>query len=327
MLSPKKLRKIIQQNLEETVARLNQVLSGHHLEKVKPVLKRLGRNQTVPHWYKQLEAEQSLPNLDGKTIGSVIEMLFVSILETFTYRNQKIGQLSLNPAKGIDIPELELGVKSPSENFCTSEPFFSAYERLLGNEYDAVILLTDYQSAKTTPPLKIKIINWKYLKGTQIADRNLCRLARIHREWLVSENPAMAKKIIRFLAYINQQDWTAKHILKMIEVLHDDNKIISLVEAAIKNYHNKNLKNEKEGKDFLPETALKAIIRIKNVSPLHLGVIQAADDWVIETHKDFARIPNDNEWHRYLSSPLDGMIGMSFALQWRYNFASVFKNQ
>jgi len=54
-------------------------------------------------------------------------------------------------------------------------------------------------------------------------------------------------------------------------------------------------------------------------------VIQAADDWIIDTHKDFARIPNDNEWNRYLSSPLDGMIGMSFALQWRYNFSSVFK--
>jgi hypothetical protein len=76
----------------------------------------------------------------------------------------------------------------------------------------------------------------------------------------------------------------------------------------------------------LPEEALKSIKAIEKVSPLYLGVIQAADDWIIDTHKEFARIPNDNEWNRYLSSPLDGMIGMSFALQWRYNFSSVFKD-
>jgi hypothetical protein len=189
-----------------------------------------------------------------------------------------------------------------------------------------VILLTDYQTAKKKPPLKIKIIKWQYLKGSQIADRNLCRLAKIHREWLYNENTAQAKKVLRFLAYINQQDWQAKHLLKMIEVLDDDKSIINRIEAAIKHYHTKNLKNEKVGKELIPIDALNTITRIKNVSPLYLGVIQAADDWIINTHKDFARIPNDNEWNRYLSSPLDGMIGMSFALQWRYNFASVFKN-
>jgi hypothetical protein len=122
-------------------------------------------------------------------------MLFVSVLETFTYRSYEVSNLTINPAKGVDIPEIELGIKSPSENFCTSEPFFSAYDRLLGNEYDAVILLTDYQTAKKKPPLKIQIINGQYLKGSQIADRNLCRLAKIHREWLFNENTAQAKKI------------------------------------------------------------------------------------------------------------------------------------
>jgi hypothetical protein len=325
-MSSRELRTILQNNLDESIFRLNKLLSGQNLGSVKPILKRLGRNQTLPHWYQQLKAAQSLPNLDGKTIGSVIEMLFVSVLETFTYRTDEIGELTINPAKGVDIPELGLGIKSPSENFCTSEPFFSAYDRLLGNEHDAVILLTDYQTAKKKPPLKIKIIKWQYLKGSQIADRNLCRLAKIHREWLYNENTAQAKKVLRFLAYINQQDWQAKHLLKMIEVLDDDKSIINRIEAAIKHYHTKNLKNEKVGKELIPIDALNTITRIKNVSPLYLGVIQAADDWIINTHKDFARIPNDNEWNRYLSSPLDGMIGMSFALQWRYNFASVFKN-
>lgn len=326
-MSSQALRAIVEKHLDDTVFRLNQVLSGQHLEKVRPVLKRLGRNQTLPYWYQQLETEQTLPNLDGKTIGSVIEMLFVSVLETFTFQAHKMDPLTINPAKGVDIPELGLGIKSPSENFCTSEPFFSAYERLLGSEYDAVILITDYQSAKKKPPLKITIIKWKYLKRSQMADRSLCRIARIHREWLVTENSAMAKRVMRFLAYINQQDWKAKHLLNMIEVLNDELKIKNRITMAQKDYQSKNSKNAKAGKALLPEEALDSIRAIEKVTPLYLGVIQAADDWIIDTHKEFARIPNDNEWNRYLSSPLDGLIGMSFALQWRYNFSLVFNER
>lgn len=56
----------------------------------------------------------------------------------------------------------------------------------------------------------------------------------------------------------------------------------------------------------------------------YLGVITAIDDWVAVEHKDFGRLPNDNEWDRIKISPLDSKIGMSFALQWRYNFISIF---
>ena len=79
-----------------------------------------------------------IPNLDGKTIGSVIEMLLVAVLETFTFSGLGVPPLKLNPARGIDLPDLDLGVKSPSENFCTGEPFFSPYERLLGSEHDVL---------------------------------------------------------------------------------------------------------------------------------------------------------------------------------------------
>lgn len=44
----------------------------------------------------------------------------------------------------------------------------------------------------------------------------------------------------------------------------------------------------------------------------------------MEVRKDTARAPNDNEWGRLLASPLDGLIGMSLALQWRYNFGPLF---
>lgn len=53
-------------------------------------------------------------------------------------------------------------------------------------------------------------------------------------------------------------------------------------------------------------------------------MIDAADNWVVEFQKDVGRLANENEWNRFLSSPLDGAIGMSFALQWRYNFGKLF---
>ena len=56
-----------------------------------------------------------------------------------------------------------------------------------------------------------------------------------------------------------------------------------------------------------------------------LGIVDAADNWVVENYKDVARLPNENEWTRLLASSLDGRIGMSFALQWRYNFGRIFR--
>jgi len=88
-------------------------------------------------------------------------MLLIAVLETKTFRSVAIPPLRVNPARGVDLPDLDLGIKSPSENYCTSEPLFSAYERLNGSEYDALVLLTDYQDAKSKPPLKLQIIQWR----------------------------------------------------------------------------------------------------------------------------------------------------------------------
>src|SRR5207237_3110019 len=123
-----------------------------------------------------LRKHRTLPNLDGKTVGSVIEMVLVAVLETYTFAKLNIPPLRINPAKGVDLPDLDLGVKSPSENFCTSEPFFSPYERLLGSDHDVLVLLTDYQEAKKKPPLRLQIIDFRYLTKSQVADKNLCRI-------------------------------------------------------------------------------------------------------------------------------------------------------
>jgi len=324
-MTKSELREIVRSNLNKITTGVNSLLHGDDLGRVREILERLGRNQRLPHWFRQLSESGTLPNLDGKTIGSVIEMLFVSVVEKDIFCEYEIEPLRINPASGVDIPDLDLGVKSPSENFCTSEPFFSPYERLIGSEYDIVVLLTDYQTAKQEPPLKLQIIKSKYLNKTQVADLGLCTIARNLREWLLSESEPWAKKVFRFLAYINQQDWQAKHLLKLVEVLADQESIVERIQDARNNYHKQNELRVRANKEPLPEEVIHDIEQILTIRPIRLGVIDVADNWVVNIHKDAARTPTENEWNRLVSGPLDGEIGMSFALQWRYNFGHVFR--
>lgn len=319
------LRHTVELNLDSAMKHLNCALAGEGLDDLEPIIKRLGRNGELPHWYAGLKNHKTLPNLDGKTIGSVLEMLFVAVLETHILHGQGIGELRINPARGIDLPDLDLGIKSPSENFCTSEPFFSAYERLYGNEHDCVVMLTDYQTAKKYPPLKLQVIQWTYLRGSQVADANLCKIARHHRDWLLQSGESRAKRVFRFLAYVNQSDWRAKHLLGMVDGLdQNDQWFDQMIDRAKIDYEKQNRNRLKKNRDPLPEGDLYALEAIKGVTPRFIGVLDQLDNWMAEVLKDASRAPNDNEWGRLLSGPLDGQIGMSFALQWRYNFGRLF---
>jgi hypothetical protein len=324
MSTKAELRDALRAMLDDTMARVNRALAGTDIDKLEAVLKRIGRGQQLPHWYERLKTNHTLPNLDGKTIGSIVEMLLVAVLETYTFTGLSAPPLRINPARGVDLPDLDLGVKSPSENYCTSEPFFSAYERLIGSEHDVLVLLTDYQDAKKKPPLKLRIIQWRYLTASQIADHNLCRIARKHREWLVQTDENRAKPVFRFLAYINQSDWRAKRLLHLMDNLRDDAQIRAIIAKAEAEFAKTNKTRLKKDKIPIPDADLEALKGILAVTPLHLGIVDAADNWVIEARKDTARAPNDNEWQRLLTGPLDGLIGMSLALQWRYNFGPLF---
>lgn len=330
-LDKPELRAIIREQRDEIVARLNRTLAGEGLRQLEPTLARVGRGGRVPHWFGQLEADGSLPNLDGKTVGSIIEMLLVGVLETTVFSERDTPPLRINPAQGVDLPDLDLGVKCPSENFCTSEPFFSPYERLNGNEYDALILLTDYQTAKNDPPLRLSIIDSIYLRGTQLADHGLCTIARALRPWLLEESEGWARRTFRFLAFVNQGDWRGRQLLSLVGALRDADgepnhqELERILHAAEENFRATNERRDARGNPPLPDTDLERLAEAVAAEPPELGVISAADDWVEETHRDFARSPNENEWTRLKEGPLDGQIGMSYALQWRYNFGRVFR--
>ena len=319
-MDTKELKNEIKNNIPQIQYHINEILNGKKLEEIEPILLRINSSNTIPMWYEMLKNSNELPNLDGKTVGSVIEKILVCVIEKYIF--DESVSLSINPARGVDIPELELGIKSPSTNFCTSEPYFSAYERLLGNEYDAVVLLTNYQEAKKERPFNLQINEIRYLEGSEIADKKLCECAKFLRENIDDE--CMLKKAIRFLAYINQSDWEAKWILKIINgVIIKEKSLDVFINKAQKDFENKNKKNQ--GKTLISDQSMERLLSIKTISPEIVGIINAADNWVIEAQKDNGRFPNDNEWSRFINSKLNGKIGMSFALQWRYNFSSIFK--
>ena len=328
MKNKDELREQVRTNLDALIRAVNQSLQGKSLNKLEPVLKRIGRGGVLPHWFATLKKDGTLPNLDGKTIGSVVEMLLVAVIETSLLAKEKIT-LCINPARGLDLPDLNLGVKSPSENYCTSEPFFSAYERLLGSEHDVLVLLTDYQQKKKSPPLKLQLTDWSYLRGSELADKNLCTLALKHRDRLIQHNESWAKKLLKFLSYINQSDWLAKRLLKAFSLLDEaqenSDRVNAFIKAAEVDFQKQNVARTKKTKPLIPDEDLEVIRSLSKGSPLELAIIDAADNWVVETFHEAGRFPNTNEWDQFKKSPLNGKIGVSPALQWRYNFGPLFK--
>ena len=323
----KKNREAFKRNLPNIIANVNIALSGRNLSQYSKILERIGRGNEIPHWYKALNATGTLPNLDGKTIGSVIEMLLVAVAEKITFEEKGI-QLRINPARGVDLPDLGLGVKSPSENFCTSEPYFSAYERLIGSEHGVIVLLTDYQERKKTPPLKLQITSYAFLEGSELADRNLCALALRFRDYFIEENEAWAKKFLRFLCFVNQSDWLAKQLVKSLSLVNAEPKLVKeFIAKAEIDFLKTNTERIKKDREEIPVADIDVIKALLRIKPLELAIIDACDSWVIENFHDAARYPNSNEWDKLKNGPLNGKIGVSAALQWRYNFGALFTEE
>jgi hypothetical protein len=323
MPTKERLRKSLQSQLDEAIRLVNRALKGKDLATLAPVLKRLGKGQQLPPWYERLRREGAMPS-DGKSIGSVIEMLFVAVLETNIFAAMKLPPFGLSPARGVDLPDLDLGIKSPSTNFCTSEPYFSAYERLLGSGHDILVLLTDYQTAKKEEPLRLQITQRRYLRASQVADKKLCGIALKHRDRLVEDEDGVAQRFFRFLAYVNQSDWRAKRLLEMCNDLNSEDRIRDHVVKARKDFERYNKNRLKSNGVPLPDSEIESIEKVSKISPQYCGVLHAADNWLADVRNNAALPPSPGEWAALLRSKFEGVIGMSLALQWRYNLGPLF---
>lgn len=318
-------RDLISSRLGLVHDRLNELLAGKRLQGIKTPLARMSRDGALPTWFEQLSSRQTLPNLDGKTIGSVVEKLLACVLEKDVLDSRL--ELHVNPAKGVDIPELRLGVKSPSENFCTSEPYFSAYERLVGNENDALVLLTDYQSSKKAAGrnhgLRLQILDVKYLRGAEIADRHLCEVAEGLKKVYVRDE-GLLRRAIHFLAYVNQGDWEATQLLELLRGIVADENLAGSFERISKDYERRNWQNAMKGRDLIPVEQLE---RLRQASSSRENAVLQAEGWVLRTLNENWHSPSQSVWERICTQPLEGKIGMSFALQWRYNFGAIFRSE
>lgn len=306
------------------VVRVNQHLQGKELNSIEPILKRLGRGGELPHWYVQLRKKGTLPNLDGKTVGSVIEMLLVADIEKNVLKGKYASRLLISPAKGVDVPDLDLGIKSPSQNWCTSASFLNAYERLLGTAYDALAVITNYQKVKDKPPLKIQLTNHHYFRGHEIADSGLCVRAKRIRKTVLQFDDARAKKVFKFLAFAVQSEWLCKRLLELISNLDTPAELPAILDEAIAKFDTDNataLKNDKPGRP-VEDRAVLADVRKSN--RFEHAIVEAADNWVVNKWQEAARLPNEDEWVRLQRAPFEGKLGVSFALQWRYNFGVYF---
>ncbi len=104
-------------------------------------------------------------------------------------------------------------------------------------------------------------------------------------------------------------------------------RIGTFLKAAETDFLKKNADRDRKAKIPMPDYELASLKGIGEIQPPILGIIDALDNWVIEAMKDFGRPPSDGEWSRFENSKLDGQIGMSFALQWRFNFSRTFTGQ
>ncbi|MEI8618201.1 hypothetical protein P4S63_16985 [Pseudoalteromonas sp. B193] len=104
-------------------------------------------------------------------------------------------------------------------------------------------MLTDYQTAKNAPPVRIQIIKSVYLKGTEIADKNLCRIARKNRQRLYDKSEALCKKMLQFLCHLNQQNWRGKALLTLIDNLFATDAVICKeIDKLEVNFYKKGIK-------------------------------------------------------------------------------------
>ena len=149
----------------------------------------------------------------------------------------------------------------------------------------------------------------------------MCYCAREIRECVIGFGDAPARKAFKFLAFAVQSEWLCGALLKMMRALNSPDDLPELLKQVIGEFDRASAKRKIP---LLPEEKI-VLEELRERRPLNRAIIDSADDWVVGHWQEAARLPNDNEWGRLQKSRLDGKLGVSFALQWRYNFGVFFK--
>jgi hypothetical protein len=188
-------------------------------------------------------------------------------------------------ASGVDIPELQLNTKATSDRQPqSSEPFNSPYERVLGSKYNIIVCIYNGYEVIRIQEEPLKLISTGYLRKTEVADHGLCQAAQILKRLVVIEG--------------NLDVQLGRRGLRAIVYAKRDYK-------------------SPRGRAF---KELKSALSSGIDQDIHEALKKNEEAISAEVE---AALPTEPEWSEFLKSPLEGKIGISFALQWRYNFSSL----
>ena len=287
-----RVRNYLRENMETLTNYVNAAFrDSDFLRTLQDAIARNSPNNTVPPWFNDLLREGGLRVTNGKSIGSIVEKVVAAVIEVYLVPNIdgiEPFRVMLNPASGVDLPQIELGIKSPSENWDTSEPFFSPFERLTGNVHDCIVFLTNFQQVKDSLPYTLAMIDNMYLDGSELSDHVLTGHARRAREIIGVEDERYIE-FCRFLCLMNKNRSEDQSVL---------NQFLQYFDAIEAGYRN--------------------IISLESCELL-------LTNWMNQFAGVFQQLtPTELERQRLESGPLTGHIGISFALQWRYNFRTTF---
>ena len=121
---------------------------------------------------------------------------------------------------------------------------------------------------------------------------HFCEVAKSKRTLLLNIGESETKKVFRFLAYINQQDWRARHLLRLVNAMSSEQNLTEQSEEirVIKaDYESTNTRREEEDKEPITAHDLSCFIELTKITPTYIGIINAVDNWVIETFEDAGR--------------------------------------
>lgn len=252
-----------------------------------------------------LETDQfELP--DGKSIGTFIEKLLTVL---FSIRKGCI--FTGSAAKGIDLPELNLGIKATSDRQPqSSEPFRNAYERIFGIENALLVFIYNGTAYATGAETNLRCIQHYLLSETNVADKGLCSSAREARDLfnkkIISED--ILRRILRLLVL---SDKSNREFLNMCRLIRE---MAAILQGKIKGVEFRFLTVKNNDPDLL------TYINSAKTHEMLSGAIDAYE-------KQFASFPFASEglattqqMKRFQEHPLDGKISLSFALQWRLQF-------
>ena len=137
--------------------------------KIKLTLEKL---QEETKAFSELESEHDEPSIygstDGKAVGTYLEHKFKDFLR------QKYDFNGGNSASGIDLPELEVDIKTTSiiqpQSSC---PFKSARQKIYGLGYNLLVFVYKKEDNQQTKTSRLYILNTIFVSKERTADYQL----------------------------------------------------------------------------------------------------------------------------------------------------------